>query len=177
MSQTENRRKFSLIEDETGEIVETIGENDTFRILRGNQRKFIETKVKNFNRKEAFVKVFINVLLKIMDELSNAEFVIAMKLVKFISYESCALELPQGGLYLPATLKGMSAELDVGYDVFRKVISVLMKKDIIRKTKRLYGKKEYPCYVVNPYVFCYGQNINKADAVLFKDSKWATMNE
>ena len=177
MKRTENEPTFSVVSRETGAIVDNYYPGDVVTVRRETQKEYTKSKIKNFNKGERFVKVFIDVILSIGQQLNNTEFATAIKLCKFVGYETGVLEIDEGNNKYPADLKTLSAELDIKYDQFRKIISSLMKKDIIRKMKRVYGKKEYSCYVANPYVYIQGQNLDRDVYELFKDSVWAQGTE
>ena len=162
----------TVVYNETMENIDHYYQGDSVRVIRAEQKKYLNNTITKFNKGKKFIKMFIDILLDLGKELTNTEFAIAIKLANFVAYEDGILEIRNGSNRIPADLKTMSEDLEVNYDVFRRTIASLIKKDVIRKTRRVFGKQEYSCYVVNPYIYVSGQGLSKETYELFNDSKW-----
>ena len=68
--------------------------------------------------------------------------------------------------------------LGENYETFKRIITSLIKKDILSRVERqsdTYANKKKKCLVVNPYIFLRGQDIEKDIVDLFSGSKWANI--
>lgn len=66
------------------------------------------------------------------------------------------------------------------YDGFRKVIKSLITKEIIKKIDVVSDANKYrtqKAYVVNPYIFFKGTDIQRDILSHFINSKWANLDE
>ncbi len=172
MNNTNKEIKEIHINPFTGEIQREIYDGDSVKVIRDEQKKHISSYKTKFNKGVPFMKMFMNTLPEIGKQLSNAEFATAVKISEFLSYQNGVLEWDD----YPADLKTMSEILDINYDVFRRTMSQLIKKDVIRKTTRNYHGKDFSCYVVNPYIYMQGVDLDKRTYELFSDSKWNKNN-
>lgn len=120
--------------------------------------------------------MFISPIAELFKELSTKEFAVAMGIIPFISYKDGILRY-DGKI---SDIKTIATVLDEDYDCFRKIISSLIKKNIISKIKRqsdTYQNKTKNCLVVNPYIYLRGQDIEKDIAEKFSGSKWANIDK
>lgn len=158
---------------EYGEILNEIYAGD--KIIRQEQDEYKKTHIIGFKKKEAFVKVFTDPITALFKELPTKEFAVTMALMPFISYTDGILR------YNGKTADGkmISDILGENYDTFKRIITSLIKKDILKRVERpsdTYANKTKKCLVVNPYIFLRGQDIEKDIVKLFSESKWANIN-
>lgn len=155
-----------------GEIMHEIYEGD--KIIRPKQDEYKNTHIIGFKKKEAFVKVYTNPITALYKELPTKEFAVAMSLMPFISYGDGILRY-NGKIADGKTISNILCE---NYDTYKRIITSLIKKDILKRIQRpsdTYANKTKKCLVVNPYIFLRGQDIEKDIVELFKGSKWANI--
>ena len=170
MNKPNDRVKVGTVIDEDGVIMGEIYEGD--KIVTKNQDDYKHKHIINFQKKEAFVKLFTSPIETLFKELPTKEFAVAIAISPFVSYKDGILRY-KGKIADIATLSDVLAE---NYKTFAKIMASLEKKQIIAKVKRqsdTYQNKTKVCIVVNPYLYLKGQDIEKDIDALFKDSKWA----
>lgn len=172
MNNSNQKVKLYSVVDSDGVISTEIYEGD--KIVRGSQSDYKAKYITNFNKKELFVKVYINPLEELWNELTIREYAIATALIRFISYKDGILRY--NGISI--NMKDISKLLNMDYDAIRKIFPVLEEKKILSKIKKKsekYADKEKNYIVVNPYLFLRGTDIEKEVDKIFSDSKWARM--
>lgn len=172
MNKPNDREQVGTIVDTDGVILGALYEGD--KIVTSHQDEYKHKYIINFQKKEAFVKVYTNPITALFKELPTKEFAVAMAIMPFISYKDGILRY-DGKI---VTIKTISDVLCENYDGFKKIISSLVKKDIIKKVERQSDtnlSKTKQCYVVNPYIFLRGADIEKDIVELFKGTKWANI--
>ena len=118
--------------------------------------------------------MFTNPITDLFKELPTKEFAVAMAIMPFISYSDGILRY-NGKI---ADGKDISDALGENYETFKRIITSLIKKDILSRVERqsdTYANKKKKCLVVNPYIFLRGQDIEKDIVDLFSGSKWANI--
>lgn len=173
MNNSKQKVKVASVVNDDGVILTELYQGD--KILRESQSDYKQKYVTNFKKKELFVKVYINPLEELWNDLSIREYAIASVLMRFISYKDGILR--NNGE--PINVKDISVLLNMDYDAVRKIIPVLEDKKILAKVKKQsdkYADKEKNYIVVNPYLFLRGTDIEKEIVDLFSDSKWATID-
>ena len=169
---TTEKVRVGTVVGEYGEILNEIYEGD--KIVRQEQDEYKKTHYIGFKKKEAFVKVFTNPITDLFKELPTKEFAVAMALMPFISYNDGILRY-NGKI---ADGKTISDALGENYETFKRIITSLIKKNILGKVERqsdTYANKKKKCLVVNPYIFLRGQDIEKDIVDMFSGSKWANI--
>lgn len=169
MKKEHTNATIGTIVDMNGVILGDIYEGD--RILHYSQNQYLENNIINFNRKEAFVKVFINPILSLYLALPTKEFSIAMGIMPFISYKDGILR-HEGKI---ADMKTISDILNENYDNFRKHIKNLIQYQVLARIERpsdVDKSKTRQCLVVNPYIYLRGQDIEKDIVNVFASSPW-----
>ena len=166
----QDKVRVGAVINEYGEILNEIYEGD--KIVRQEQNEYKKTHIIGFKKKEAFVKVFTNPITALFKELPTKEFAVTMALMPFISYNDGILR------YNNKIVDGktISDILGENYETFKRIITSLIKKDILKRVERpsdTYANKTKKCLVVNPYIFLRGQDIEKEIVSLFSGSKWA----
>ena len=171
----EERVKVGIVvDDQTGVILNNIYEGD--KIITPKQQEYVNKYITNFQKKEAFVKVFTNPITALFKELPTKEFAVAMAIMPFISYKDGILKY-DGKI---ADVRTISEQLGENYDVFRKTISSLVKKDVLGKVERqsdTYQNKTKQCICVNPFIYLRGQDLDREIHDKFVNSKWANIDK
>ncbi len=173
MNNTEQIETY-YVTDNDGILINKLYEGD--KIVRKSQSEYKNKYILNFKKKESFVKVYKNPIKELWKELSIREYAVASALIPYISYKDGILR--NEGISI--NLKDISILLDMDYDAIRKVIPVLEKKLILSKINRQsdkYADKKKNYYVVNPYLFLCGSDIEMEVADIFKESKWANISD
>lgn len=164
--------KVADVIDGYGVVINQLYEGD--KIVTQSQDEYKRNYIINFKKKEAFVKVYTNPITALFKELPTKEFAVAMAIMPFISYKDGILR-HEGKI---VTIKIISDILCENYDGFKKVFSSLIKKEVVKKVERQSDtnlSKTKQCYVVNPYIFLRGADIEKKIVEQFKGSKWANI--
>ena len=170
----EERVKVGTIVDEDGVILGGIYEGD--KIVTPKQQEYTQKYITNFQKKEAFVKVFTSPIPTLFKELPTKEFAVAMAIMPFISYKDGILKYNNK----IADVRTISEQLGENYDVFRKTIASLIKKEVLGKVERqsdTYQNKTKQCICVNPYIYLRGQDLDKEIKEKFVNSKWANIDK
>lgn len=176
MNNTKLKPMAAVVDYETGEIIDELCAGD--RVLHDSpeQRELKEKYHLNFNKREEFVKVFTSTLMAVNKELTTKEGSVLLEIIPFISYSDGVLRYNNQIV----DLKELSELNDENYDVFRRTISSLIKRGIIAKTKVTSDNSKYvdrTCYVVNPYIFFKGTNLERRFGYLFEDTKWKAVKD
>lgn len=174
MNNSNQKVKIGSIVDEDGVILTDLYQGD--KVVRESQSEYKQKYITNFNKKELFVKVYINPLEELWNNLSLREYAVATALIRFISYKDGILRYNG----IAVNMKDISKLLNMDYAAIRKIIPVLEDKKILAKVKRKsdkYADKEKNYMVVNPYLFLRGTDIEKEIVNLFSNSKWANLED
>lgn len=174
MEETKQKQRVQIgyVVSNDGEIMKNIYEGD--RLIHPKQDEYKNKHHINFKKGEAFVKVFTNPIPALYKELPTKEFAVAMAIMPFISYKDGILRY-NGKIVDGKTISDLLCE---NYETFKRIITALIKKDILKRVKRpsdTYANKEKNCIVVNPFIYLRGQDIEKEIVDLFKETKWATL--
>ena len=164
----------TILDDETGVILGELYEGD--KIITPKQQEYTNKYITNFQKKEAFVKVFTNPITTLFKELPTKEFAVAMAIMPFISYKDGILKYNNK----IADVKIISEQLGENYDVFRKTISSLIKKEVLGKVERqsdTYQNKTKQCICVNPFIYLRGQDLDREIRDKFVNSKWTNIDK
>ena len=159
---------------EYGEILNEIYEGD--KIVRQEQNEYKNTHYIGFKKKEAFVKVFVHPITALFKELPTKEYAVTMALMPFISYNDGILRY-NGKIVDGKTISDVLGE---NYETFKRIITSLIKKEILGRVERpsdTYANKTRKCLVVNPFIFLRGQDIEKDIVEIFQGSKWANIED
>ena len=165
---------FYVVDKNTGEITQSLFAGD--RIVQSKYDEYNEKYYSNFNKGEIFVKAYINPLLSLNPYLTTREKAVLFEIIPLISYKDGILRHNNQIL----DLKEMCELLHEEYSGFRRVIKSLIDKEILKKidvTSDTSKYKTQKAYVVNPYIFFKGTDLQRNVMLLFADSKWANLNE
>ncbi len=166
---TEEREQRGFAIDMKGKVIKALYEGD--RIVDASQDDYNRLFYTGFNKNMKFVKIYTKSVIDLVRELTHKEMYVVMCLLPFMSYKDCVLR--HNGTILD--LKMIADLYSEDYTNFRRTISSLMKKDVLRKmdiTSDRDDSKMKKCYVMNPYIFFKGTDMRKDIADQFKDSKW-----
>ena len=153
-----------LVEQGTGEITGEIGPGD--RIVRAKSLKLLSETTPAPDAQ--FVKLFRDVVSKVVSEcsLTAAEFSVFLFLSSNLRYQSNVAKYKNGQLI---TKGKVEEELGLSRMTVHRATSGLIKHGLVAEAKTEEGK----VFVVNPFVCCVGDKINKTTYDLFRKSKWA----
>jgi hypothetical protein len=168
------KNKVGTVVNDDGLILTEIYEGD--KIVRESQNDYTNKYITNFNKKELFVKVYKNPIKELWKELTMREYAVSTALMPYISYKDGILR--NDGVAI--NIKDMSVLLEMDYDAIRKIIPKLEKELVLKKVKRQsdkYADKTKNYYVVNPYLFMCGTDMEKEIVDIFKCSKWSNISE
>jgi hypothetical protein len=157
--------KLITLNPETGEIVGEINEGD--KIIRKETQDYLNSTIKDFNKDEQFIKVFIKPLYELSRTLTGTESVFLNYLIQYINYADGILKQNNNVL----TRNIISKETDIPLRTVDRLLSSLMEKQIIGKHKT--GRMV--CFTVNPFIFMRGKRIGNTLYEFYKYSKWAKM--
>ena len=151
-----------LIDTETGEELLSSNPDDvlTVKKLTPRQKKnmhYEKTHVKNFTKGKEFVIMFSDIDGLLADNLTGNEFKLVHKLENYVEWETGILIIGEGTDEHYCNLKELAEELKYEYNYFTKLVRSLTNKGIMSS----YSRKNRVVYIVNPYVYLYGQNPEK----------------
>ena len=165
-----------VVDLETGEILAKVHPGDRLTITRKNSLEALE-RMGMQEPKEGetepvpnaqFFKVFREVVRKVVEEcnLTAAEFSVFLYLSSNLRYQSNVAKHSNGELITKETVE---TELPLSKATTHRAINGLIRRGLIVEAKTEEGK----VFVVNPFVCCVGDRINKTTFDLFRNSKWA----
>lgn len=166
----------SIVTNDDGEIHES---NENSRIIfeekveDSNEVNIIE----DFNKGEKFVKLFDCVIPELRKRLTPSEFVFAISLSNYVSYDDCILRKTSHGNSRVIDAKDIAELLEMDYSVVRRLISSLKKKGVIGQHETGSINKELDTkmkkvYTVNPYIYFRGIDINETVKEFYSNSGW-----
>lgn len=169
MERIKTEKEFEVVNVKTGEVVDTLGVGD--KIVHPKEANNIQY---NYSKGQSFIKIYVEVNA-LRKELTQGEFCVAMSLADFVCYEDFILR--KGGHHNGKilTTRDLAVEMDMGYDNLRKIITSLVKKNVIgvHKTGIIDGTNQpAKAITANPYIYSKGNNANKTILSLYENSKW-----
>jgi len=171
--------RVGLFNCETGEIFDHAYVGDTVNIKRSKdelkKKEFLEKYEPEFNKGESFVKLYDEILSVLRKKLKPTEFVFAISLAEFVSYSDGILRKGAHGNGKFLTMEELSKEMDVDYNVVRRIMPALVARGVICKYE--VGCVENPKlkvkgYVCNPWIYMRGTVMNRTIIGLFEKSGW-----
>lgn len=123
---------------------------------------------------EDYTLVSTIVIPALFKELATKEFAVVMALMPFISYNDGILRC-NGQI---ATGKMISDALEEKYETFKKILSSLIKKEVVKKIQipsETYRTKTRKCLVANPYIYRKRKNVASNILENFQESRWANI--
>lgn len=123
----ETKEITGYIVDIDGEITNKLYDGD--KIVRKEQSEYPLKTIANFNKEEAFVKVFTSPLLELYKTLSSKEAAVVLSIIPFISYSDGVLRYNKQIV----SVKDICEILEENYDVYSRTIRSLINKDVLKK--------------------------------------------
>jgi hypothetical protein len=178
----ERKLVAQAVDVETGEILTDIYEGDKIKHKEDDEKKkeFLKKYDPEFNKGESFVKLYDKTLAVLRRHLKPAEFVFAISLAEYVSYEDGILRKGGHGNGKFLTMEDLAQEMNVDYNVVRRIMPVLTKRGIVCKYE--VGCVENPKlkvkgYVCNPWIYMRGTAMNRTIIGLFEKSGWKQLLE
>jgi len=168
----ELERRYAVLDTETGEVINTIGEGDS--VYRKESRDAIAGKIINFNKGESFVKTYDDGMKRVRGKLTNAQCSFLWYLLPQMEFNTNILRNDDGTLLENKHLEKIT---NMKYDTNRKLMLSLVKDGIIGQWRVGSADKkdlEFECFVVNPYIFHKGTMIYEGLLELFGKTGWNT---
>lgn len=170
-----------VVDVATGAITDSFRYGDSYKKqTRENRKKILEFLAKEdecveINKGVSFVKLYDDVLEELNRHLNGAEFNLAIRLAKHVSFKDCILRTngnPNGKVL---DSNDVSALLVIPYSTVRRLISSLIKKGVLGV--HITGCKDDPTKQIkaitcNPFIFTRGNKVNNTIASLFSGSNW-----
>lgn len=174
------KKVAAIVSVDTGEILDEINEGDRLRKITSEQTEYVSSHIINFNKEELFVKLYIHAVSVLRKYLTPTEFMFAMSLVEFVSWEDCILRNGTHGNNHIIDSKELAKLLEMDESVVRRLISSLKKKGVIGKHEtgtilNNSDSKVKSVYTVNPYIYFRGINVNKSVEAFYAESGWKDM--
>lgn len=178
-NKSEKDAKAILVDCVTGEVIDTAYEGDKAKITHSDaelkKKEFLEKYNPEFNKGESFVKLFDRTLSVLRKNLKPAEFIFAVSLSEYVSFTDSILRKGAHGNGKFLTMEDLSREMDIDYNVVRRIMPVLVSKGIVCKFET--GCVENPKlkvkgYVANPWIFMRGVVMDRTIIGLFEKSNW-----
>ena len=173
----EEKELMGTVINTDGEIIDHIYDGDSIKHREDDEKKkeFLKKYDPEFNKGESFVKLYDKTLAVLRKHLKPAEFMFAISLAEYISYNDGSLRTGGHGNGKFLSMEDLSKEMDIDYNVVRRIMPVLTKKGIVCKYET--GCVENPKlkvkgYVCNPWIFMRGVAMNRTIIGLFEKSGW-----
>lgn len=172
------RKKRTVFCGDIAEVVD-LKSGEIFKPKDSNSKIIIEEcsedKTIAFEGGKDFMKLYIDIISKLVKELTPTEITFMFSLVPFISYEDCVIRRGGHGNGEALNAKQISESLGMDYHKARRLITALEKKGVMghHVTGSLYGDNgKKKVYTVNPYIFFKGNKINRAVYDYYSKSGW-----
>jgi hypothetical protein len=173
----EEKELIGMVVTPDGEIINHLYEGDSIKHREDDEKKkeFLKKYDPEFNKGESFVKLYDKTLAVLRKNLKPAEFMFAISLAEYVSYEDGILRTGAHGNGKFLTMEDLSKEMDYDYNVVRRIMPVLVSKGIVCKFET--GCVENPKlkvkgYVANPWIFMRGVIMDRTIIGLFEKSNW-----
>jgi len=160
-----------VLDPKTGNIIGTYGADDKIVHNEDKKNEYIKNHIVDFNKGVGFVKLYNGVAGVLREELTPTEFIVAISLVDYISYDNCIIRFHKNIL----TMNDLANELNMKYQTIRRVIPSLVRKGVIGsfRTGNINDCKTISkCYLVNPYIYFRGMDLSKSVYDLFIHTGW-----
>ena len=156
-----------LVSPGTGEVIGKLYEGD--RIQRAKSNEYLKSTIE-LNKDEPYAKAYLRPMFDLAKALSGAELQMVYFLLPYLSYESGLLMHPNGK---PVT-RGYIADMSgLALKTVDKILHSLHSKQVVGKHNN--GREVH--FTMNPWLFMKGKRINKTLYELFKNSRWAKVQE
>ena len=156
-----------VVDPESGEVSTAIFEGD--RIVRKRSTEYLDETIE-FNRDEAFGKIYTNILPEVIEVLSPQECKVLLMLIQYLRKDSGVLKYKNGK---PVTIDNIVNKSKASKRTIERALAGLRKKDILQSIKRPQGR----FLLLNPYVVMNGRRIDRTCYDIFYKSRWATRSK
>lgn len=167
---------MSLVNTDTGEILDEFHIGDKLSIQRSEQMDYVKTHIQNFNSDKSFIKIYDDVVPLLEKYLTNPEFKFAIILSPHVSYEDCVIRETTNRKSKILTIADIAEIHGYKYDYAKKIMASLKHKGVIGKhdTGSIIPdvNDNKIAYTVNPYIYFRGNNINKTIYSFYESSGW-----
>lgn len=177
-----NGQNVTHIDTDTGEILcQTEGcteiKDSTLSEEEKRKKEYEDTHIMNFNEGKQFVKLYTSVVSVLRKHLTMAEFVFAISLSQFVSWEDCILRTTSNANSHIINMKELATLLDMDYTTVRRIMAALKKKGLVGKheTGAILPNSDSvikTVYTVNPYIYFRGMNVNSSVLGFYSTSGW-----
>ena len=130
-----------------------------------------------FKKEDGFVKVFDDIIPKLLEELTPSELKVVIALMPYVSYTDCVIRTSKHGNSDIMSMKQIAEAVHMEYANATRVMSSLAKKGVVGlhstgSILKNYKGKKNKVYTVNPYIYCRGIRVNRAVYDFYQNSGW-----
>ncbi len=166
---------FAVINEDTGEIIRRIEDGD--RIVKKEQSEYARTHIMNFNADKPFVKFYSNIVPSLIKHLTASEIKMVLALMPLAKWEDCTIEKTIQGYSKILSMHEIAEETGLEYQFVKRNIHSLTLKGVIAVCEigTIFPERDSKAtkvYIVNPYVFFNGKNLNNTLYQIYKNSGW-----
>ena len=155
--------KLNISDDDTGEIVDTIEEDEKYYKVN-----YYDSEIKKI-KKNHFFKLFRNSVYVITNEKMNYPTLkILFRLFLLLQFESQYVMIDG----LPANMKRVSAYFKLGSRTFNNYIKKLEELEILKRVKSSTNGRNKQI-LINPYFVSFGAKPTNEAISIFRNSSWA----
>ena len=184
----DNNIKGIYIDTITGEE-KYVHLGDQVNIIRSNsitaaQRKSEREKnlIHGFNSDKTYVKIYDEAIPVLQKYLTPPEFKLVICLAPHVNFEDCIIRKNTRINGDPLNLKDICSLFGYKYDYGRKMIRNLVNKGILAKVDvgsiyKEYDNNKTEVYLVNPFIYFRGVNVNRTIVSIFDSSGWKNLDE
>lgn len=167
----------SIMNRETGEIEYDIYPGDKVDIVRAETKEYLIKSGKNFNKEKDFVKLYDEVIPYLLGSLNGTELRYLLAMVQHVSYKDCILRRTNNNLSSPIRASEFCEIHGLNYNTGKRIFSSLKCKGVIAYVETGTILPEYSgeiskIYLVNPYIYFRGRDINDTVKSIFDKSGW-----
>lgn len=171
------KNKYSLIQNDTGEIVDEFGPGDKLSVQRQDQIEYNAANVSNFNNDKIFVKIYNETIPLLVKYLTPSEIRLAIALTYHVSYKDCIIRESCNNNSKILNIKRISEIYEMNYDYVKKMMTSLKNKGVIAKhnVKDIlpdYIGRTKVVYTLNPFLFFRGTDIKRTVYDYYNSYDW-----
>ena len=169
-----------LINPNTGEILDTYGENDQITVRRKSQVDYVHHHIINFNSDKSFVKLYDEAIPLLERYLTMPEFKLAVCLIPHVSYEDCIIRRTKDRTSRILTISDIAELHGYKYDYAKKLIASLKSKGVVGRHETgsiipvsdYVGQSRSIAYTVNPFIYFRGTDLLTPIHAFYENSGW-----
>ncbi len=172
MGENENRY---VLDPNTGEVLTEIHPGD--RLLRAETIDYLHNPGREFNKGKTFVKLYDEVIPYLINCLTTGELKYVIALARHVSYKDCVVRRTNNNLSEPISAKDFNDINNFSYSTTKRIFNSLKNKGVVAYVEvgqvfSDYIGKANTMYLVNPYVYFRGMDINETVKAIFDNSGW-----